>query len=101
MGRIQSRAPVDSGPAWGVHGIAWDYLGSQRICLLQGRIRPKISRLRQTLNGDDPIPPTEILHHENIRVSFLWTTLWNTSGAMRRRTPAMSVSGGKKRPDSL
>jgi hypothetical protein len=43
------------------------------------RIRPKISCVPQTLTGRAPIHPKPILHHENILVLFLWTTLWEDS----------------------
>jgi hypothetical protein len=60
----------------GRHGIPWAGLGSQRRLALYWRIRRIISRLRQILTGCRPIHLKPILYHENIRVSFLWTTLW-------------------------
>jgi hypothetical protein len=68
----------------GRHGIAWAELGSQRALPLYWRIKWIISRLRQTLTGSRPIHPKPILYHENIRVSFLWTTLWGFQNPLDR-----------------
>jgi hypothetical protein len=73
----------------GRHGIAWAELGSQRGLTLYCGIRSIISRLRQTLTGSFPIHPKPILYHKNIRVSFLWTTLWKFAG----RQPGRWING--------
>jgi hypothetical protein len=62
-------------------------LGRQRICPLLGMIRPKFTRLRQTLTGDSPSHPKPFLNHRNILVSFLWTTLWRNFGTTAASAP--------------
>jgi hypothetical protein len=62
---------------------------------------PIISRLRQTLTGDTPIHPKQILHRKNIRVLFLWANLWSVSRAAGRVTGLQQSTLEKRMPDSL
>jgi hypothetical protein len=64
-------------------------------------IRPKISRLRQSLTGGGPSHPKAFLYHEYIRVSFLWTTLWGNLGTLESPGDSMVKKDERKMPDSL
>jgi len=84
-------------------------VGKSKEIALYWRIRPKISRVRQTLTDSVPSHPKAILDHENIRVSFLWTTLWRVLKSLAsrlaptawwKRNRARETAIGKM-PDSL
>src|SRR3954451_22285876 len=69
------------------HGLTWDSMGKLGPSkTFPSLLRPsrKNCPFPQILTEGWPIQPKAILYHEDIRFSFLWTTLWKVRRALKR-----------------